>query len=249
MTFLLGITTNDDDELFPREAELRLRLTKIAKQRGFDDPVECATATTRKILRAIRRKRSDKLNSWHYEKFKEQRDKAVWKQHRQSEEYIQWVAHLVRLESNKLQRFNRDDVKGATSGTVADLNPVEKLAVELLCGRKRKPRKNSLEKRAEQLANAVQRGWFSPNKRIGRHPGTDSCKGIAIEGNWYDVPLSASEVIDAAMPVIDELAGNKISGLRALVAAVHTIASSTSLESIARMATRIRARVRQTRLL
>ena len=246
MTFSLG-TTND--EFPPRETELLLRLTEIAKQRGFDDPVACATATTRKILRAIRRKRSDKLNSWHYEKFKEQRDKAEWKQHSQSEEYIQWVAHLVRLESNKLQRFNRDDViKDATSGTVADLNPVEKLAVELLCGRKRKPRKNSLEKRAEQLAKAVQHDWFSPIKRIGRHPGTDSRKGIA-EGNWYDVPLSASEVIDAAMPVIDELAGNKISGLRALVAAVHTIAPSTSPESIARMATRIRARVRQTRLL
>ena len=247
MTFSLGTTS---DEFLRRETELLLRLTEIAKQRGFDDPVECATATTRKILRAIRRKRSDKLNSWHYEKFKEQRDKAEWKQHSQSEEYIQWVAHLVRLESNKLQRFNRDDViKDATSGTVADLNPVEKLAVELLCGRKRKPRKNSLEKRAEQLAKAVQRDWFSPIKRIGRHPGTDSRKGIAIEGNWYEVPLSASEVIDAAMPVIDELAGNKISGLRALVAAVHTIASSTSPESIARMATRIRARVRQTRLL
>ena len=246
MTCSLG-TTND--EFPPRETELLLRLTEIAKQRGFDDPVKCATANTRKILRAIRRKRSDKLNSWHYEKFKEQRDKAVWKQHSQSEEYIQWVAHLVRLESNKLQRFNRDDViKDATSGTVADLNPVEKLAVELLCGRKRKPRKNSLEKRAEQLAKAVQRDWFSPIKRIGRHPGTDSRKGIA-EGNWYDVPLSASEVIDAAMPVIDELAGNKISALRALVAAVHTIASGTSPESIARMATRIRARVRQTRLL
>jgi hypothetical protein len=246
MTFSLG-TTND--EFPPRETELLRRLTEIAKQRGFDDPVACATATTRKILRAIRRKRSDKLNSWHYEKFKEQRDKAEWKQHSQSEEYIQWVAHLVRLESNKLQRFNRDDViKDATSGTVADLNPVEKRAVELLCGRKRKPRKNSLEKRAEQLAKAVQRDWFSPIKRIGRHPGTDSRKGIA-EGNWYDVPLSASEVIDAAMPVIDELAGNKISGLRGLVAAVHTIASGTSPESIARMASRIRARVRQTRLL
>jgi hypothetical protein len=246
MTFSLG-TTND--EFPPRETELLRRLTEIAKQRGFDDPVAGATATTRKILRAIRRKRSDKLNSWHYEKFKEQRDKAEWKQHSQSEEYIQWVARLVRLESNKLQRFNRDDViKDAMSGTVADLNPVEKLAVELLCGRKRKPRKNSLEKRAEQLAKAVQRDWFSPIKRIGRHPGTDSRKGIA-EGNWYDVPLSASEVIDAAMPVIDELAGNKISGLRALVAAVHTIASGTSPESIARMASRIRARVRQTRLL
>jgi hypothetical protein len=246
MTFSLG-TTND--EFPPRETELLRRLTEIAKQRGFDDPVACATVTTRKILRAIRRKRSDKLNSWHYEKFKEQRDKAEWKQHSQSEEYIQWVAHLVRLESNKLQRFNRDDViKDATSGTVADLNPVEKLAAELLCGRKRKPRKNSLEKRAEQLAKAVQRDWFSPIKRIGRHPGTDSRKGIA-EGNWYDVPLSASEVIDAAMPVIDELAGNKISGLRGLVAAVHTIASGTSPESIARMASRIRARVRQTRLL
>src|SRR5262249_59392989 len=171
MTFSLG-TTND--EFPPRETELLLRLTEIAKQRGFDDPVACAKATMRKILRAIRRKRSDKLNSWHYEKFKEQRDKAEWKQHSQSEEYIQWVAHLARLESNKLQRFNRVDIiKDATSGTVADLNPVEKLAVELLCGRKRKPRKNSLEKRAEQVAKAVQRDWFSSLKLIRRHPRND----------------------------------------------------------------------------
>jgi len=48
MTFSLG-TTND--EFPPRETELLLRLTEIAKQRGFDDPVECATETTRKILR------------------------------------------------------------------------------------------------------------------------------------------------------------------------------------------------------
>jgi len=160
MTFSLS-TTNDPDLLWT--------LTEIARRRGFDHPAECANATKRKILRAIQQKRTDKLNNWHYQKFKEQRNKAASKQHIQSEEHTQWLAYLVRLESNKRKRLDRDDeIEDATSITVASLNPVEKRAVELLSGRKRKPRKNYLEMRADQLANAVQREWFSPFKRAGR---------------------------------------------------------------------------------
>src|SRR5262245_16725521 len=65
---------------------LLVRLTELAKQRDFDDPVDCANATMRKIFRAIERKRSDKLNNWHYEKCKEQRNKEASKQHLQTEE-------------------------------------------------------------------------------------------------------------------------------------------------------------------
>jgi hypothetical protein len=239
MTVSLG-TTND-----VLHAELLRRLTEIAKRRGFDNPADCANATKRTILRAIQRKRSDKLNNWHYKKCKEQRNKAASKQHIQAEDHIQWFAYLVRLESNKLKRFDRDDaIEDAAAVMVADLNTVEKRAVEFLCRRKRKPRKNYVETRAEQLAKAVQREWFSPIKRAGRPQGTDSRKGIAIEGDWYNVPLLVSEVIEAVMPAIDELTGNKISGLQALEAAVHTIAPGAPPDSVARMATRIRARVR-----
>jgi hypothetical protein len=236
MTFSLS-TIND--------AKLLRTLTEIARRRGFDDPAECANATERKILRAIQRKMTDKLNNWHYQKFKEQRNKAASKEHIQSEEYTRWLAYLVRLESNKRKRLDRDDaIEDATSTTVADLNPVEKRAVELLSGRKRKPRKNYLEMRADQLASAVQREWFSPFKRAGRPRGTDSSKRIIIKDCSYDVPLSASEVIDAVMPAIDELAGNKISGLQALIAAAKTVVPGINDDSIARIATRIRAAAR-----
>jgi hypothetical protein len=242
MTFLGTINDAQYAELLRRDRELLRRLTEIAKQRGFNDPDECANATKRKIFRAIQRKRSDKLNNWHYEKFKEQRNKAASKEHIQSEEYTRWLAYLVRRESNKRKRLDRDDaIEDATSTTVADLNPVEKRAVELLSGRKRKPRKNHLEMRADQLANAVQREWFSPSKRAGRPPGTNSSKRIIIKDWSYEVPLSASEVIDAVMPAIDELTGNKISGLQALIAAVKTVVPGIRDDSIARIATRIRA--------
>ena len=236
MTFSLS-TTND--------ADLIWTLTEIARRRGFDDPAECANATKRKVFRAIQQKRTDKLNNWHYQRFKEQRNKAASRQHIQSEEYTRWIVYLVRLESNKRKHLDRDDaIEDATSITAADLNPVEKRAVELLCGTKRKPRKNYLEMRAEQVASAVQREWFSPVKRAGRPRGTDGRKGIAIEGNRYDVRLSISEVIDAVMPAIDELAGIKIFRLQALIAAVKTVAPGASHDSIARIATRVRAAAR-----
>src|SRR5262245_44316964 len=236
MTFSLS-TTNDPDLLWT--------LTEIARRRGFDHLPDCPTSTKRKILRAIQQKRTDKLNNWYYQKFKEQRNKAALKQHIQSEEHTQWLAYLVRLESNKRKRLDRDDaIEDAKSITVASLNPDEKRAVELLSGRKRKPRKNYLEMRADQLANAAQREWFSPCKRAGRPRRTDSRKGIVTKSHSYDVPLSASEAIDAVMPAIDELAGNKISGLQALIAAVKIVAPGISRDSIARMATRLRAAAR-----
>jgi len=46
------------------------------------------------------------------------------------------------------------------------------------------------------------------------------------------------------MPAIDELAGNKISGLQALIAAAKTVVPGINDDSIARIATRIRAAAR-----
>jgi hypothetical protein len=141
---------------------LLVRLTEIAKQRDFDDPVDCANATMRKLLR----------------------------------------------------------------------------------GQKGKPKKNLIEIRAQRLAAVVRQEWFSPKKSVGRPLGTHSVKRLVMNEDAYDIPLSVAELIEAALPAIDELAGNKTSGLQALVATVHFHAPHAPPDSIARMASRIRARVR-----
>ena len=54
-----------------RHDELLRALTEIAKQRRLDQPVESADESKRTILRAIQRAKSEKLNTWHYQQFKE----------------------------------------------------------------------------------------------------------------------------------------------------------------------------------
>jgi hypothetical protein len=233
MTFSLS-TTND-----AHYAELLLRLTEIAKQRGFDDPVESANAAKRKILRAIQRKRSDKLNDWHYQRAKKSRDEA-------SELDIGWASYLVRLKSNGKKGLARDDaIQDAKGVTVTDLTPSERRAVELLCGAKRKAKKNFLEKKAEVLASAVKTDWFSSHKSAGRPRGTNSRKAIRITELSYYVPLSTSEVIATVIPLIEEVAGTSSRDdaklvLPAVIAAVRTVAPRAGRESISRLARRFR---------
>ncbi|HEY7297223.1 MAG TPA: hypothetical protein VH684_04735 [Xanthobacteraceae bacterium] len=233
MTFSLG-TTND------AYAELLRTLTEIAKQRGSDNPAECANATRRKILRAIERKRSDKLNDWHYQRSaKKSRDEA-------SELDIGWASYLVRLKSNEKKRLARDDaIEDAKGVTVTDLTPIERRAVELLCGVKRKAKNNFLEKKAEVLASAVKTDWFSSHKSAGRPQGTNSRKAIQITELSYYVPLSTSEVITTVIPLIEEVAGTSSRDdaklvLPAVIAAVHTVHPHASQESISRLARRFR---------
>jgi hypothetical protein len=54
-----------------RHDELLRTLIEIAKQRGLDEPVERANESKRTILRAIQRAKSEKLNAWSYQRFKE----------------------------------------------------------------------------------------------------------------------------------------------------------------------------------
>jgi hypothetical protein len=222
-------------------------LAEIAKQRDFDEPVEVAKEFQRNILRAYLRKKNEKLNTLSYQRFKEKSSVPL-------RPTVEWAIILVRraaIEHRSLKlgvpRLNRQEaIKHATSTTLAELRPVERRAVEILCGGRPKSTKNRVEERAEELANAVKRDWFSANKRAGRSRGTPSFKGIKIgQGSLYDVPLSMTEAIAAVMPLIDDLAGMSnracISVLPALVPAVQIELPGASRDSIARIATRVRA--------
>jgi hypothetical protein len=235
-----------------RHDELLRALTEIAKQRGFGEPVEVVNETKRNILRAIERKKSDKLNTLSYQRFKQK----SWIPIRPT---VEWATILVRraaIEHRSLKldvqpRLNREDaIKHATSITLAELRPDEKRAVAILCGARPKSKKNHVEERAVRLATAVKRDWFSANKRAGRSRGAHSVKHIEIgKVLLYDVPLSMTEVIAAVMPSIYDLArmSNRacVPVLPALVAAVQISLPGASRDSIARLATRVRAAERK----
>jgi hypothetical protein len=237
-----------------RYDELLRALTEIAMQRGFGEPVEVAIETRRNILRAIEREKSEKLNRWHYQQFKEKSWKKV-----PLRPTVEWAIVLVRraaIEHRSLKfgiqpRLNRQQaIDHATSITLAELGPVERRAVEILCGARPKSKKNHVEDRAVRLAAVVNRDWFSANKCAGRSRGSHSFKRIEVgECFSYDVPLSITEVISAVMPSIDDLAGMSnracIPVLPALVAAVQITLSGASRESIARLAMRVRAAGRE----
>jgi hypothetical protein len=231
------------DETEARVAELLRALIEVAKQRGRDE--ECAKKTKRAILRAIFQAKIEKLNALRNRQTKEQ-TREEW-----GRPDKRWAIHLVRLKSNAHLPRDRaiDDAKATT---FADLNATERRAVNILCGNKRKARKNFLELAAEELASAVRSdGWFSVGKSVGRPRGSGLIKGLRQEDLEYYVPLSASDVIRVAMPLIEVLAGAsdndgaKLLVLPALVATVRLVFRSPSRESIARIATRNRAASRK----
>jgi hypothetical protein len=236
-----------NDAIDARHNELLHALAEIAKQRDFGEPFKVAIETKRDILRAILRKKSEKLNTLSYRRFKEK----SWVPLRPT---VEWAIILVRraaIEHSSLEvgvsRLNRQEaINHATSITLAELRPVERRAVEILCGGRPKSTKNRVEERAVRLATAVNRVWFSANKCAGPSRGTPSFKGIKIgEISLYDVPLSMTEVIAAVMPLIDNLAGMsnraRIPVLPALVPAVQISLPVASRDSIAQLATRVRA--------
>jgi len=243
---MLSVSTAFD----ARDNELRCALVEIAKQRGLDEPLERADDTKRTILRAFERARSEKLNARRYQQFKEESWKKV-----PLELTVRWAIILVRGATNehpslKLStqpRLNREEaIENATSITRLDLGHIERRAVEILCGSRPKSKKNVVETQAIAIVNVVKRDWFSTKKSAGRPRGATSRNGIEIRGNSYRVPLSISEVIATVKPLIDDFAGAlnntaRIPAFRALVAAVQFVIPGASGDSIARIATRLKA--------
>src|SRR5262245_10741501 len=107
--------------------ELLCALVEIAKRRGLEEPLERVNDSERKILRAIERRKTEKLNAWSYQRFKEK----TWIPLRPT---VKWANILVRRAANEHRslrlsiqpRLNREEIiKSSTSRTRPKLRPVE----------------------------------------------------------------------------------------------------------------------------
>ena len=117
---------------------------------------------------------------------------------RQSREQAQQLA---------LQDFKIDEGERRVIWKESDLSPVERRALAILNGAQRVAKKNILERRAIKLADAVTAEWFSPRGKQGRPAGSK----IKLARKAMDNPRLASvaEVIEAILPIIEQLAGPK----------------------------------------
>jgi hypothetical protein len=196
-----------------RSSDLASALARLANSHGISDPTKAGEELNRKILRAIERQKSDKLRNWSYET----KTLRPWKRKAQVLP-LRWATMLVRLKHREqtvgrlrgAKRFNREaEIENASCVTLDKLIPVEKRAVELLRGDKRKPRKNVIEERAIVLEQAVRADWLDNTQNRGRPKGASS-HNIKTVGCRYEVPLSIAEVISLVRPLIENFAGRRI---------------------------------------
>jgi hypothetical protein len=177
-----------------REAldKLRSALCKIAKDRALDHPDMQARIISNRLTRRIERLKEDTFCKWHYDLF-------IKPSMTERKEF--WLCYLVNCAAKKQN----------TSPAV------KKRAVELLGGASKKPRKNIIEKRAIELAEKIEKEWFLKQKR-GRPAGRSKLDMRNFKKNSdglpiFDsskLPLTPTDVILVATPVVEEFAKAKI---------------------------------------
>ncbi|WMT71335.1 hypothetical protein [Bradyrhizobium sp. Ash2021] len=111
-----------------------------------------------------------------------------------------------------------------------DQTPVEKRAVEIVRGAQRKAKKNFVEKEAVRLADAVLADWPPPAGLRGRPTGRGT---IVVDPETKDLKLSAREIIEAVLPIIEGLAGPNSSSApdSAMIAAVVAVVRAATTEA------------------
>jgi hypothetical protein len=111
-----------------------------------------------------------------------------------------------------------------------DQTPVEKRAVEIVRGAQRKAKKNFVEKEAVRLADAVLADWPPPARSRGRPTGRGT---IVVDPETKDLKLSAREIIEAVLPIIEGLAGPNSSSApdSAMIAAVVAVVRAATTEA------------------
>ena len=134
---------------------------------------------------------------------------------------------LVRLAGSRKQRgrlrvSEEKAITDANKVTPARLSPIERRAAELVCGASPKPRKNLIEVRACELAEAVLSEWFrrEPVVHRGRPSGRSNGAYIDPEGSNGTIPISVREIVTIASPVIEEFAEAR---MRARATTAHQI--------------------------
>ena len=167
-----------------------------AKDRKSPDPELQAQAIRRKLVRRIDHDRSSQARWLHYGYFVDENSDLRF-------------CHLIRLTNNQLKISQRRGSRSRTAAreeaaaikNISQLDVVERRAFDILKGARRKPRKNPIEKRAIQLADATKEKLFAP-RRAGRPKGKRTRKSDAEAQSFEALKprLTLTDLVSIAAP-------------------------------------------------
>jgi len=176
--------------------DLERVLRTIAKDRKSPDPELQAQAIRRKLVRRIDHDRSSQARWLHYGYFVDENSDLRF-------------CHLIRLTNNQLKISQRRGSRSRTAAreeaaaikNISQLDVVERRAFDILRGARRKPRKNPIEKRAIQLADATKEKLFAP-RRAGRPKGKRTRKSDAEAQSFEALKprLTLTDLVSIAAP-------------------------------------------------
>lgn len=210
--------------------ELQKALQEIAESRGLLDPMLQAQIIQNRLVQRIEYLVDSRVRDLHYEGLI-----SPWMRH--SERSSHWLCYLVSLENLRGRGWSLEKAiaraDSVAAGGVDELSPVEKRAVELLQGARRKPNKNLIEQRAIILAQTVENEWFALTSKRGR----PKQKWVRKPDKDERPRLKVEEVVSIAVPVIEEFAATRIVFGRSSFKALHFIVEAYS-DTTARSAIR-----------
>jgi hypothetical protein len=231
-----------------QHCDLKVVLSKIAQGRNLQNPKLQAQIVINKLFRRIEDHRSTIAGARHYEHFVETCKAEI----QAKENADQWLCYVIRLTNNKRTIGRRRGsaprttlalaIKdAATIANVSQLTPVEQRAFAILKGARRptKSTKHPIERRALQLAKAVEVEWFIIPSKIGRPKGKWKRKSESYQINRdqsFDALkplLTVFDVVSIAVPVIEDLAQCRIARRGAAFEALYCTVRAYS-ELIAR---------------
>jgi hypothetical protein len=218
--------------------DLEHTLCTIAKAKGpklADSELQAQAKAARiKLARRIDYHRSSIARNWRYGRFIDS-----WK--RENAIPDAWLCYIIRLTSLKRKIGQRrgsksignwalarkDAIEQASAVKTRDqLLPVEQRAFDLRKGARRKSDKHPIERRAIQLAKAVENEWFSRRQKgrsegkWTRKPDAEALSAAEAEETEemkalrrFDAlrpPLTLTDLVSIAREVIEDFAGRKI---------------------------------------
>ena len=211
---------------------LETSLCTIAKDLRLADPESQAHAIRKELVRRIDYHRSWIARNWRYGRFVESGE-------HQSKRSDAWLCYVIRYTNNKRKLGQRRGSKpmgnpasarkgaikqASTIKTRDQLTPVEQRAFDLLNGDRRKSDKHPIEKRAIQLAKAVEDEWFSRRQQgrpIGKWTRKPDAEAPLFEA--LKAPLTLTDLVSIAAPVIEKFAGKITRRSNAFTALCHVV--------------------------
>jgi hypothetical protein len=205
-------------------------LCTIAKRLNLDNPELQAKIIRNRLLGRIDDYRSNIPRQAQYGRFVE-----PWK--REQTRPDAFLRYVVRLTDNKRTIGRRRGLKpvdnpasvieeAASIESTTQLTPVQQRAFAILKGVRRRSRSHPIEKRAAHLAEAVEDEWLNSPRPRGRPRGKWTRQPENTEEpSFKDLkpPLTLTQLIEIAAPVIEEFAQCRIAKADATFGALYHI--------------------------